>query len=249
MQKISPLALQLTAVLISGCISSQVWSAKPLIHDGEYDFLARQQGDKWPRQDVEIEAKLAEIRERNGGKRPNIVYVLIDDVSFGQMGQPAMNYVMAIETPSINQFARESLSLIRMYTEPSCTPTRAAFLTGRYAVRSGIKEVKVALVGEGLPASEVTIAEVFKKAGFNTAHVGKWHQGNIEQAYPHNQGFDYAAFPLHQQVQLSLMTDESADAMNVFGYSSKTQTGTFPLDGKFKPQGLVTGVEARAGRV
>lgn len=247
--KLVTTTLPLAVILVGSLIGTQAMAAKPLIHDGEYNFIAAQngQGEKWAKEDEEIEDRLAEIREKNGGKRPNILYVLIDDVSFGQMGQPTMNYVMGIKTPSINQFANESLSLMRMYTEPSCTPTRAAFLTGRYAVRSGIKEVKVALVGEGLPSNEVTIAEVLKKAGYNTAHVGKWHQGDIEQAYPHNQGFDYAAFPLHQQVQLSLMTEEAADAMNMFGFVDKTQTGTFPVDGKFKPQGLVTGVEARAG--
>jgi arylsulfatase len=67
-------------------------------------------------------------------------------------------------------------------------------------------EVKVALVGEGLGAEEVPIAEVLSKAGYNTAHVGKWHMGDIQEAYPHNQGFDVAYFPLHQ---LALWTNSS----------------------------------------
>lgn len=127
------------------------------------------------------------------------------------------------------------------------TLARAAFLTGRHPVRTGLKEVKVALVGEGLPGSEVTIAEVLSEAGYNTSHVGKWHQGDIEESYPHNQGFDYAAFPLHQQVQLSLMTKEAADANNLFGWHRKTQSGEFAIDERFKPYGLVTGVEAVRG--
>ncbi len=170
---------------------------------------------------------LSAIRKKNSGKRPNILYILIDDVSFGQMGNRALNYVTGIQTPSINKFAEEGLSLMRMYTEPSCTPTRAAFLTGRHPVRTGIKETKVALAGEGLGTDEVTIAEILSKAGYRTARVGKWHQGDIEQAYPHNQGFDYAAFPLHQQVQLSLMTDDDADAFRLIGYADKTQSNAF----------------------
>jgi arylsulfatase len=154
---------------------------------------------------------------------------------------------MGVDTPRINQFAKQGIALNRMYTEPSCTPTRAAFLTGRLPVRTGIKEVKVALVGEGMASGEVSIAEILSKAGYNTAHIGKWHQGDIEQAYPHNQGFDYAAFPLHQQVQLALMSKEAAQANNLLGWYHTTQSGEFALDKKFKPQGLVTGVEARKG--
>ncbi len=194
--------------------SPVVSAADPIIHDGEYYFIKRQHGDKWAEEDKALDAKLAEVRKQNGGKRPNILYVLIDDISFGQMGNRAMNHVTGIRTPNINQLAREGMSLLRMYTEPSCTPTRTAFITGRHPVRTGLKEVKVALVGEGLGKDEVTIAEVLSKAGYNTAHVGKWHLGDIEEAYPHNQGFDFAAFPLHQQVQLSLMTREAALANN-----------------------------------
>lgn len=221
--------------------------ASEIVHDGEYQFLRRQHGDKWDAEDKEIDQKLADIRAKNGGERPNILYILIDDVSFGQMGNRKMNYVMGIETPSINALSRQSLNVMRMYTEPSCTPTRAAFLTGRHPVRIGIKEVKVALVGEGLQSEEVTIAEVLKKSGYNTAHIGKWHQGDIEEAYPHNQGFDYAAFPLHQQVQLTVMTKESGMANNQFGYSRDLRSSEFEVDKKFRPFGLVTSVEAEAG--
>jgi arylsulfatase len=218
-----------------------------IVHDGEFEFLRAQFGDQWDAQDAEIEARLADIREANDGKPPNFLYILIDDISFGQMGERKMNYVMGIETPNINDFASEGMSLMRMYTEPSCTPTRTAMLTGRHPIRAGVEEVKVALVGEGLPASEVTLPEILKQAGYNTSHVGKWHQGDIEEAYPHNQGFDYAVFPLHQQVQLSLMTREAMQANNMLGYHPSGQNNQFLLDERFKPYGLVTGVEAQAG--
>ncbi|WP_377190548.1 sulfatase-like hydrolase/transferase [Ruegeria meonggei] len=219
----------------------------PIVHDGEYEFLRAQFGKVWDTQDAEIDARLAEIRSANDGQPPNFLYILIDDVSFGQMGDRKMNYVMGIETPQINQLATEGLSLMRMYTEPSCTPTRTAMLTGRHPVRAGVEEVKVALVGEGLPASEVTLAEILKEVGYNTAHIGKWHQGDIEQSYPHNQGFDWAAFPLHQQVQLSLMTTEAMRANNMLGYTPEGQNNQFLLDERFKPFGLVTGVEGSTG--
>ena len=218
-----------------------------IVHDGEYAFLKQQHGAAWAAEDAAVEAKLAEIRAAKGGKRPNILYILIDDVSFGLMGNPAMNYVTGIDTANINDFATEGLSLMRMYTEPSCTPTRTALLTGRHPVRAGQEEVKVALVGEGLHSDEVTIAEILSQAGYNTAHVGKWHQGDIEQSFPHNQGFDYAAFPVHQQVQLSLMTREAAQANNMLGWHHSTQSGGRALDQRFKPYGLVTGLEAEKG--
>ncbi len=126
----------------------------PIIRDGEFEYLRAQFGEQWDAQDTEIEAKLAEIRDANGGKPPNILYILIDDVSFGQMGNRTMNYVTGFDTPNINDFATQGMSLMRMYTEPSCTPTRTAMLTGRHPVRAGVEEVKVALVGEGLSAEE-----------------------------------------------------------------------------------------------
>lgn len=219
----------------------------PIVYDGEFEFLRAQFGEQWEAQDAEIDLRLEEIRQANGGKPPNFLYILIDDVSFGQMGNRAMNYVTGIDTPNINEFAKEGMSLMRMYTEPSCTPTRTAFLTGRQPYRAGVEEVKVALVGEGLSAEEVTIAEILKEEGYNTAHVGKWHQGDIEQSYPHNQGFDWAAFPLHQQVQLSLMTREAMQANNMLGFHPSGQSNQFELDRRFLPNGLVTGVEGEAG--
>ncbi|MEH6592225.1 MAG: sulfatase-like hydrolase/transferase [Halioglobus sp.] len=142
---------------------------------------------------------------------------------------------VAPKPPRINKLADEGVSLMRMYTEPSCTPTRTAMMTGRHPIRTGLKEVKVALVGEGLPKSEVTIAEVLSKAGYNTAHIGKWHMGDIEEAYPHNQGFDFAAFPLHQQVQLAWMTTDADHANNMIGYMDSAYTDPFALDKRFKP--------------
>ncbi|MGI9363625.1 MAG: sulfatase-like hydrolase/transferase [Rhizobiaceae bacterium] len=239
-----------SALLLSFCVltGGTAFSQEPaLVHDGEFTFLKKQYEQKWEEQDVRVDAKLEAIRESNDGKPPNILYILIDDVSFGLMGNRAMNYVSGIKTPNINALADQSMSLMRMYTEPSCTPTRTAMLTGRHPVRAGQEEVKVALVGEGLSAEEVTIAEILKKAGYNTSHVGKWHQGDIEQSFPHNQGFDTAYFPVHQQVQLSLMTKEAADANNMLGWHRSTQSNEYALDQRFKPYGLVTGLEAVAG--
>jgi len=235
--------------LIGLAVSHQAYAADTeIIHDAQFNILERQHGEKWKEQDKGIEAKLADIRKKNGGKRPNIVYILVDDLSFGQMGNRKMNHVMGVDTKNINHFANQGLSLERMYTEPSCTPTRAAMMTGRHPIRSGSSEVKVTLVGEGLSKEEVTIAEVLSEADYNTAHIGKWHQGDIEESYPHNQGFDFAAFPAHQQVQLALMTKEASLANNLFGWHDSTQNNDFVIDRTFRPNGMVTGLEGYKGK-
>ena len=61
--------------------------------------------DEWAAEDKELDQRLAEIRERNGGKRPNIGYLLIDDTGFGEFGIPALNKIRGSRTPNINQFA------------------------------------------------------------------------------------------------------------------------------------------------
>ena len=248
MRSLSVITVAAAVGLTLSCGSPDVSAAKEIIHDGEFNYLKTQYGDKWAKEDKVIDAKLAEIRKKNGGKRPNILYILVDDVGFGDFGIPELNYVRGTQTPRINKLADEGLSFMRMYTEPSCTATRTAMMTGRHPIRTGLKEVKVALVGEGLPASEVSIAEVLSDAGYNTVHIGKWHMGDIEEAYPHNQGFDFAAFPLHQQVQLSLMTADADHSNAMTGYMSGSSTDKFALDKKFKPFGLVTGVEAYKGK-
>jgi len=232
-------------LLLGGMVNTA--SAGDIIHDGEYNYLKTQYGEQWAKEDVEVDRKLAEIQAKNGGKRPNILYILVDDVGFGDFGMPALNYVRGTQTPNINKLAGEGVSLMRMYTEPSCTPTRVAMMTGRHPIRSGMGEVKVALVGEGLPKSEVTIAEILSDAGYNTAHIGKWHMGDIEEAFPHNQGFDFAAFPVHQQVQLSLMTPEGDHATQLSGWYKGGNTDRFALDKRFRPFGLATALEAKKG--
>ena len=100
-----------------------------IVRDGEYYYLQSQFADKWEKEDAIVDEKLVSIHKANGGKPPNIIYILIDDVSFGQMGNRTLNYVTGVKTPNINHLATEGMSLMRMYTEPSCTPTRAAMLT------------------------------------------------------------------------------------------------------------------------
>jgi arylsulfatase len=225
--------------------------AKDIIHDAEYYIIEAQNGERWRSDDKKIDARLAQLRKENGGKPPNIIYILLDDVGFGEIGMPDLEVIRGYNTPNINAFAKQGMSLQRMYTEPSCTPTRVAMMTGRHPVRTGLIDAKATLAGEGLAAEEVTIAEVLKKAGYETAHVGKWHLGDIQESWAHKQGFMHAEFPIHQQGQLAIMHIDAETVDIIRGVAPAGSAQTFTLDKQFaaNPSDMVTGVEIRDGKV
>ena len=204
--RIGPIALASAASLIALQAAAQ---DAPISHDAEYYILEAQHADMWAEDDAAVDAALAAFREGNDGKPPNIVYLLIDDLGFGDMGIPELNAVRGYETPNVNAFSDEAMRMVRMYTEPSCTPTRVAFMTGRLPVRMNMGDTAVDIAGFGLPGKEVTIAEVLKEAGYNTSHVGKWHMGDIAESWAMNQGFDYAQHAVHQQGQLAIFNDDA----------------------------------------
>ncbi|MHC4239609.1 MAG: sulfatase-like hydrolase/transferase [Planctomycetota bacterium] len=181
---------------------AQVVQGAKIVHDAEYYILEAQNGEKWAAEDKAIDKKLAELR-RKYKNPPNIVYILWDDTAFGCVGFPGLQKNFGYETPQINRMAEEGILFTRMYSEPACTPTRAAALTGRHPVRNGMGVVGMPHEFGGLHANEVTIAEVLSEAGYATAHFGKAHLGDVEESYLHNQGFDEALFtPMNQIVSL-----------------------------------------------
>jgi len=220
-----------------------------VVHDAEYYVLAAQNGERWQAEDNALDQRLAEFREKNGGNPPNIFYILIDDIGFGDLGSATLNSIRGYKTPSINKIARQGMRLSRMYTEPSCTPTRVAFMTGRHPFRNGMGNTQVDIAGFGLADKEVTLAEVLSEAGYNTSHVGKWHMGDIRESWPNFQGFDYAAFPVHQQGQLTIFHDDSANEEVSIGIGDNNYDDRFTLDRWFRTDAsaLATGVEGTRG--
>jgi len=223
-----------------------VYAQDEIVHDAEYYFVEAQNRDRWATEDEALDARLAELKEKHG-KTPNIIYVLWDDMAFGDAGIPAINKIRGFETPQVNRMAEEGILFTRMYTEPSCTPTRAASLTGRHPVRNGMYIPGFPVENGGLAADEVTTAEVLSRAGYATAFYGKGHLGDIEESYLNNQGFDEAFFTPYNQV-LSLWNPIGEGANAVMGLMENQFPGSpYQLDGNFLPKGWIMYLEGKKG--
>ncbi|MEM1195949.1 MAG: arylsulfatase [Pseudomonadota bacterium] len=120
--------------------------------------------------------------------QPNIILIVADDLGWRDVGYN----VSEIRTPVIDRLAGEGLTLNRFYAWPSCSPTRAALMTGKSPMRLGVFAPLSKLNPTGLPIDEETLADRLKAAGYQTALVGKWHLGPRNLAYhPNNRGFDH----------------------------------------------------------
>jgi arylsulfatase len=170
-----------------------------IVHDAEYYILYEQHRERWEAEDKDLDARLAELRQKYGAP-PNIVHIMWDDMAFGDAGIPVINALRGFDTPNCNRMAEEGILFGRMYTEPACTPSRAAVLTGRHPVRNGMHTVAFPIENSGISGEEVTSAEVLSNAGYATSFYGKWHLGDVEESYPHNQGFDETLFVPYNQV-------------------------------------------------
>jgi arylsulfatase len=141
--------------------------------------------------------------------QPNIVFILVDNVGWGNFGV----YGGTIPTPHIDRLAGQGIRFNDYNVEVECTPTRSAILTGRHPVRSGTYKVPFPGQGKaGMAPWEYTTAELLSDAGYTTALFGKWHLGDTEGRLPSDQGFDewwgiknswdeagYTAWPLFKE--------------------------------------------------
>ncbi|MBI5583979.1 MAG: arylsulfatase [Deltaproteobacteria bacterium] len=122
--------------------------------------------------------------------KPNIVFILTDNLGYGEIGCYGGGLTRGAATPRIDSLAREGLRFLNMNMETQCTPSRSSLMTGRWAIRSGTHSVPFGGVADGLTQWEVTIGEALADAGYATGYYGKWHLGSQDGRLPNDQGFD-----------------------------------------------------------
>ncbi|WP_338424504.1 sulfatase-like hydrolase/transferase [Sphingopyxis kveilinensis] len=157
-----------------------------------------------------------------GERPPNVILIVADDLGYNDISLNGGGVAGIVKTPNIDALAREGVNFTTAYAaNATCSPSRAAMMTGRYPTRFGFEFTAVPIefaenlahgdgVGPhraifhkelvtpdippypqmGVPASEVTIAEAVKAAGYHTVHIGKWHLGEAPELQPQGQGFD-----------------------------------------------------------
>lgn len=122
---------------------------------------------------------------------PNVILIMTDDQGYGDLGITGNPHV---KTPVIDRFAGESIRFNNFYVSPVCAPTRSSLMTGRYSLRTGIRDTYNG--GAIMASNEVTIAEMLKQGGYITGVFGKWHLGDNYPSRPNDQGFDESVIHL-----------------------------------------------------
>ena len=214
------------------------------------------------------------------GKRPpNIILIVADDMGFNDISLNGGGVAGVVKTPNIDALAREGVNFTTAYAaNATCSPSRAAMMTGRYPTRFGFEYTAVPVEfaenlahGEGVgphraifhdelitpdipaypdmgvPASEVTIAEAVKAAGYHTLHIGKWHLGEAPALQPQAQGFDESLAILAAAAMFLPEGDPDGvdaklpwDPIDRFIWANLRHAVTFNGGKRFHPRGHMT---------
>ncbi|MHB1178880.1 MAG: arylsulfatase [Daejeonella sp.] len=148
-------------------------------------------------------------------KKPNIVIILADDQGWGDL---SLNGNKNIRTPNVDRLAQQGAQFSSFYVAPLCAPTRAGLLTGRYHYRTGV--YGVSRNQEFMNLDEVTLADIFKAAGYRTGAFGKWHNGSQYPYHPNGRGFDefYGFTSGHYANYFNTMLDHNGHEVRSKGY-------------------------------
>ncbi len=123
--------------------------------------------------------------------KPNIVLVLMDNFGYGEPGVYGGGDIRGAPTPNIDSIAHEGFQLTNYNVDAECTPSRAALMTGRYSIRTRLRQgAPTRDPWYGLTLWEHTLAELLSDADYATGLFGKWHLGDTEGRFPTDQGFD-----------------------------------------------------------
>lgn len=171
-------------------------NAQALQPDAAQRDLQEQFANQWSAQDKAINKHTRSLKKQFK-QPPNVLFVLSDDIGWGELGSYGGGKLKGAPTPTLDNMANQGMRFLSHYSEPSCTPTRVALMTGRHPVRTGLDEVIFPGQDKGLVADEVTLAEVLSEAGYATGMFGKWHLGDHQEHQPQYQGFDYAYYNLY----------------------------------------------------
>ena len=139
-------------------------------------------------------AEAAPAEARSESRQPNVLLIFADDLGYADAG--FQNQSQDVETPNLNRLAADGAIMTAGYvTAPVSGPSRAGMMTGRYQQRFGYHDnigpfVREEGLVQGLPLDLKTMADYFKDAGYRTGMVGKWHDGDPKEYWPHNRGFE-----------------------------------------------------------
>lgn len=189
-------ALCALAVAVAGFGFASLASADQRLWKARSPFLKAVQTEphlepslQHPERETAAAEKLAAL-EAQTGQRPNILIVFIDDMGWGDPGSYGGGAAVGAPTPNMDSLAASGLRMTSCYSQPSCTPSRAAWQTGRLPQRTGLTRPTAAGEDNTGMAGEVTIATLLSEAGYYTGMAGKWHLGEEHGQWPTDVGYD-----------------------------------------------------------
>ena len=160
-------------VILAGCEYAQAQESRPQVPE------------------VEAPPKPAEdTRPLAADKKPNVVFILADNVGYGDLGSYGGGELRGAPTPRLDQLAQQGLRVTQFLVEPACTPSRAALMTAQYSIRNGLSLIIIPGSPSTLSAHAFTMGDMFHQLGYATAIFGKWHLGSEPQSLPTSHGFD-----------------------------------------------------------